>query len=60
MDRVIDPSLALTTVVHILRKPKIAHAVWLKEKEIQRVRAEKHISFPEARELAEVKSPVVS
>ena len=30
--------------------------VWKKEKEIQRIRAEKCISFPEARQLVEVKS----
>ena len=32
-------------------------AVWQKEKEIQRVRVEKRISFPEARQLAEAKMP---
>ena len=31
--------------------------VWQKEKEIQRVRVEKRISFPEARQLAEAKMP---
>ena len=33
--------------------------VWQKEKEIQRVRVEKRISFPEARQLVEVKMPTV-
>ena len=33
--------------------------VWQKEKEIQRVRAEKRISFPEARQLVEAKIPTV-
>ena len=33
--------------------------VWQKEKEIQRVRVEKRISFPEARRLAEAKMPTV-
>ena len=33
--------------------------VWQKEKEIQRVRVEKRISFPEARQLAEAKMPTV-
>ena len=33
--------------------------VWQKEKEIQRVRVEKHISFPEARQLVEAKMPTV-
>ena len=33
--------------------------VWQKEKEIQRVRVEKRISFPEARQLAETKMPTV-
>ena len=33
--------------------------VWQKEKEIQRVRVEKRISFPEARQLVEAKMPTV-
>ena len=33
--------------------------VWQKEKEIQRVRVEERISFPEARQLVEVKMPTV-
>ena len=33
--------------------------VWQKEKEIQRVRVEKHISFQEARQLVEAKMPTV-
>ena len=33
--------------------------VWLKEKEIQRIRVEKRISFPEARRVIEAKSPTV-
>ena len=33
--------------------------VWQKEKEIQRVRVEKHISFLEARQLVEAKMPTV-
>ena len=33
--------------------------VWKKEKAIQRVRVEKHISFPEARQLVEAKMPTV-
>ena len=33
--------------------------VWQKEKEIQRVRIEKRISFPEARQLVEAKMPTV-
>ena len=33
--------------------------VWQKEKEIQRVRVEKRISFPEARQLVEAKRPTV-
>ena len=33
--------------------------VWQKEKEIQRVRVEKRISFPEARQLIEAKMPTV-
>ena len=33
--------------------------VWQKEKEIQRVRVEKRISFPKARQLAEAKMPTV-
>ena len=31
--------------------------VWKKEKEIQRIRAEKRISFPEARQLVEATFP---
>ena len=34
--------------------------VWQKEKEIQRIRVEKRISFPEARHLAEAKMPTVT
>ena len=34
-------------------------SVWQKEKEIQRVRVEKRISFPEARRLVEAKMPTV-
>ena len=33
--------------------------VWQKEKEIQRVRVEKRISFPEAKQLVEAKMPTV-
>ena len=33
--------------------------VWQKEKEIQRARVEKRISFPEARQLIEAKMPAV-
>ena len=33
--------------------------VWQKDKEVQRVRVEKHISFPEARQLVEAKVPNV-
>ena len=33
--------------------------VWQKEKEIQRIRVEKRISFPEARQLVEAKMPTV-
>ena len=33
--------------------------IWQKEKEIQRVRVEKRMSFPEARQLAEAKMPTV-
>ena len=33
--------------------------IWQKEKEIQRVRVEKRISFPEARQLVEAKMPTV-
>ena len=33
--------------------------VWQKEKEIQRVRAEKRVSFPEARQLVEARKPTV-
>ena len=33
--------------------------VWQKEKEIQRVHIEKHLSFPEARQLVEAKMPTV-